>query len=514
MAVWSRLLICLSFILKSYHCKPNIIFILTDDQDITLGGMNGMKKTQDRIVKNGLTFTNSFVSSPICCVSRSSIMSGQYVHNHGTTNNSINGGCSNSTWQQNIEPKCMSVHIKNAGYTTFYSGKYLNLYGLKFSGGPSYIPPGWDHWYGLVGNSRYYNYSISNNGKLETHGDDYYADYYTDLIHNQSVQFISSYDFNSEPPLFMMLGTPAAHGPFTPAPQYQNYDANKTAPRTPNYNNVAVNKYKHDLFRKYITTPLNDAALQDADAIWRHRHGTLQSVDDMIEDIYQQLKQKGVLDNTYFVYFSDNGFQDGQFGQAGDKRQLFENDIRVPFYISGPGIVADSTSNFVALNIDIAPTLIDIAGGSVPSYMDGMSLTAYLSEDTMDAKNIKQQFLVEYYGEIANKTTGLFGPYDHPIDSWNNTYSCVRMINGKQNRLNGTIYCKFKCYDRQSHIEVECPDKDVPQFYGSMYDLDADYYQLDNVILNLNETEDADYMDVMTSLLNCKGQTQCNSLRH
>ena len=99
--------------------KPNIIFILTDDQDITLGGMDGMLKTQNLIVNKGLTFKNSFVSSPICCVSRSSIMSGRYVHNHHVTNNTISGGCSNQAWQQNIEPTCMAVHIQNAGINSF-----------------------------------------------------------------------------------------------------------------------------------------------------------------------------------------------------------------------------------------------------------------------------------------------------------------------------------------------------------------------------------------------------------
>lgn len=91
--------------------------IITDDQDIT--------------VNQGLTFTNSFISSPICCVSRSSIMSGRYVHNHRVHNNSLNGGCSNTIWQSKIEPTCLAVHIKNAGYTTFYNGKYLNNMALK-----------------------------------------------------------------------------------------------------------------------------------------------------------------------------------------------------------------------------------------------------------------------------------------------------------------------------------------------------------------------------------------------
>ena len=315
-----------------------------------------------------------------------------------------------------------------------------------------------------------------------------------------------------------------------------------TSPRIPNWNNVAVNVEKHELFRKYITTPMDTQQINGSDEVWIHRHGTLQSVDDMIQDIHDQMKEKGQLNNTYFFYFSDNGFQDGQFGQGGDKRQyvlftsiissyfplnprifwcyrLYENDIRIPMYLTGPGIKAKSKTDYFALNIDIAPTLIELAGGQVPDYMDGMSLMKYALDAGEDGdiddglKGVKQQFLVEYYGERNNVTTGLYGPPTRPIDSWNNTYDCVRMINYNLGEINGSIYCKFKCYDMISHIEVECPDKNVPQWYGELYDLDKDYYQLNNTILTLNKTDDNGYMQMMTSLLKCKGQSECNKLR-
>ena len=121
--------------------------------------------------------------------------------------------------------------------------------------------------------------------------------------------------------------------------------------------------------------------------------------------------------------------------------------------------------------------------------------------------------MIEYYGERNNVTTGLYGSYKHPIDSWNNTYTCIRMINGAQNRVNGTIYCKFKCYDMISHIQVECPDKTVPQYYGSFYDLDNDYYQLANGMLNLSKSNNETYMNFIDAFLSCKGQTECNALR-
>ena len=445
------------------------------------------------------------------------------MHNHHVTNNSLTGGCSNGTWQTIVEPTCFAVHIKDLGYNTFFSGKYLNKYGTKNTGGVEHIPAGWDSWFGLVGNSKYYNYSISNNGKEETHSDNYYNDYYTDLIKNQSLKWLTEYN-TLDVPFLMMMATPAAHGPFTPAPQYANA-SNATAPRIPNYNDVIDNKGKHNLFREYITTPMTAQQMASVDKTYEHRHETLMSVDDMINDIYNLLEQKGLLNNTYFVFFSDNGFHSGQFGQPGDKRQLYENDIRVPLYFSGPGIPKGYTTDMIGVNVDLGPTIIELAKGTIPEYMDGLSLVPYLFDakyqyqnDRVDDANlnvsVKQQFLVEYYGESGDGPNGVHGSGTRPGDSWNNTYQCVRMIDGIDGYVNGTIYCQFKCFALDTHVEVVCPDSTLPQFYGEFYNLDNDYYEINNTMLNLSPSVNQTYRNMLKSFMSCSGQQECNSLRH
>ena len=127
-------------------------------------------------------FCWQFVTSPLCCPSRSSILSGQYIHNHHARNNSISGGCSSPGWQQGPEKHSVSTYVKKLGYRTFFGGKYLNQYGMPQVGGPEHVPPGWDEWVGLVGNSRYYNYTLSVNGNPEKHGDTYASDYLTDIL--------------------------------------------------------------------------------------------------------------------------------------------------------------------------------------------------------------------------------------------------------------------------------------------------------------------------------------------
>eukprot|EP01084_Bolivina_argentea_P080735 146220_1 len=400
------------------HGKPNIVFILTDDQDITLDGMKYMSKTNKIIVENGIEFTNAFVSTPICCVSRASILSGRYVHNHGTINNSFQGGCFGKNWQNNIEPNCFSTYIKSYGYTTFYAGKYLNVYGNEQfdTGGVEHVPEGWDYWYGLVGNAKYYDYTISDNGKYVHYEHNYSnGDYYTNVIHKQSVNFlINNYYYNKKNsnPFFMVIAVPASHAPFTTEPKYENTANNGVAPRIPSWNNVNKNviSNKHDIISKYHNKKMGKDAINICDKFWRMRHGTLQTVDDIIFDIYNIIDKKlNLIENTYFIYLSDHGFHIGQFGMGWDKRQPYETDIRIPFYIMGPNIEKNIKTDIIALNIDIAPTLIELTGNKIPKHMDGKSLIKYIFNDKYYYKkndkrnknnlNLKQQFLIEYYGD-------------------------------------------------------------------------------------------------------------------
>lgn len=97
-------------------------------------------------------------------------------------NNSVEGNCASKKWQQGPEKQTMNTFLKTLGYGTLFAGKYLNQYGIDKTGGPQHVPPGWDEWYGLVGNSKYYDYTLSVNGKAEVHGSDYKKDYLTDAI--------------------------------------------------------------------------------------------------------------------------------------------------------------------------------------------------------------------------------------------------------------------------------------------------------------------------------------------
>ncbi|XP_064081040.1 N-acetylglucosamine-6-sulfatase-like [Macrobrachium nipponense] len=501
---------------KIEAAKPNFVFILTDDQDVTLDGMSHMPNVINMIGNLGVTVRNSFVASPLCCPSRSSILTGQYVHNHGAINNSLSGHCSSSQWQAGPEKKSFAAHLHLNGYRTFFAGKYLNQYGENQAGGLNHIPPGWDWWIGLKGNSRYYNYTLSVNGSEETHHDDPHKDYLTNVIRSRAMQFLTSSSFDK--PFFMMLSTPSAHAPFTPEPKYATNFSSLKAPRTANFN-VVNGKDKHWLLRLGVQ-PLPGEYILKVDDIFRNRLRTLLTVDDMVKDVIDYLSSKNQLENTYIIFTSDNGYHLGQFSLPLDKREPYETDIRVPLLIRGPMIPEGSIVEYPITNIDLAPTFLDLAGIPVPPYMDGSSMKSVItingsiSQSSKDLHEnsivgvtkaftyLRRSVLIEHTGEYKDENygcsflgTGLSGCNpDFSCkceDSKNNTYACVRQVSQTENQ----VFCKWN--DNESFEEF--------------YDLNRDPFQLNNSVNLISNEIHRKLTNLLRNLQRCRG-SRCQEL--
>ena len=288
-------------------------------------------------------------------------------------NNSVSGNCNGQAWQEGLEQDTFAVKAHAAGYQTGFAGKYLNQYGERSSPGCHTgkeeacrrVPPGWDRWMGLVGNSVYYNYQtvISDDtgktSRIQQHGRAYNKDYLPDLVANRTLDMIHGFSANTpSTPFLITAAWPTPHAPFTPAPQDKGKFDGAKAHRTPNYNTTrAQNDEKHWMMRRLA--PIDAQTEQWIDQTYQARSEALLSIDRHVQEFVTALEKVSQLDNTIIIYTSDNGWQLGQHRIKGDKRQLYEHDIRVPMIVRGPGVPAGKTMDATVLNIDIAPTICE-----------------------------------------------------------------------------------------------------------------------------------------------------------
>src|SRR5687767_1708189 len=313
---------------QSLTAKPNIVFILTDD--MRKDDLNYMPKTRSVLKAKGMSFSNAFVSNALCCPTRATIMRGQYSHNTGVwTNKGSNGGVQ-AYRNEGHEKDNMATRLDAAGYRTGLFGKYLNEYS-----GTKDKPRGWDRWFAHTGGAHYYDYKINDDGRIIHYGSTS-ADYETDVIADHAKTFIGASAKAGEP-FFAYVAPRAPHSPATPATRDKHaYDGLK-ARRPPSFNEKKVSD-KPPWIRKLPR--LSDAKKAKIDNRAEKRAETLQALDDLVAGIVGRLADRGVLSKTYIFFTSDNGWHAGEHRIPQEKWRPYEEDVRVPLLVRGPGVKA------------------------------------------------------------------------------------------------------------------------------------------------------------------------------
>lgn len=358
--------------------RPNIILIITDDQPFHTVDYMPFVKTE--LIKNGIVFENGFVTTPLCCPSRSSILSGQYAHNHKVLTNTLPlGGATKFNAATSF-----SILLRGIGYRTAYLGKYLNGYDdLKPEG---VVPPGWDLWKVFLGKNLtdnedagslqyYYKFSLSENGNIVEYKKNE-NNFSADVITRNALEFIRD---SVNEPFFMTVSYYNPHSPYIWAPRHQDSFRASTGwdwvqYRPPNFNEENIRDkpdYIGDL------SPLSESELDTAHLqILR----SLLSVDDGVASISAALKKAGLDQNTIIIYISDNGMTLGDHRFGVTKNCPYESCIKIPFIIYGPGYFTPRTDTSLVANIDLYPTIAEWAGFETPESVDGLSMAPLLAD--------------------------------------------------------------------------------------------------------------------------------------
>jgi N-acetylglucosamine-6-sulfatase len=343
--------------------RPNILLVLTDDQTIdTLpSAPPAMPWLQSQLAdpaSGWLWFPNAVVSTPLCCPSRATILTGRDDRHTGVTGNQ-NGENLN-------EADTLPVWLHDAGYRTGLVGKYLNEY--PWGRGP-YVPPGWDRWVGKTNDSpatTYYDYRLVDQGRWWQAGG-VSGDYITDVLRDDALDFL--YTAPASQPWFLMFTPPAPHEPWEPAPRHRAL-LDVAAPPPPS--EALLNDVRGKPAWVRDLAPISPERLRTLQIDRVRERATLAAVDESVRALTDAIAARGELERTVIVFLSDNGYQFGEHRWQG-KETPYEGSIRVPFAIRSPWL-ASATVPMLVGNLDVAPTIAELAGVSPPSPVDGVSL--------------------------------------------------------------------------------------------------------------------------------------------
>lgn len=374
------------------NTPPNIIFILVDDMrwdQLSLMGHPFIKTPNiDRIGKEGCTFENAYVCTPLCSPSRASFLTGQYPHKHRIINNDRNGLAS-------ISHKLVTFPqvLRRAGYETAFIGKW-------HMGDDDSRRPGFDQWISFRGQGLFIDPVINDNGqRKQTTG------YMTDLLNHYALDFVNK---KHQKPFLLYLSHKAVHGPFIPAKRHEQLytDVKYTYPKSANSNldGKPALKRKVDPVEVVRIPNATPEPMEprygrgwEREDIYLDHARCLASVDEGVGELFDALEKSGQLDNTMIIFASDNGFLFGEHGQFMNKRVAYEESLRIPLLMRFPQLIKSGVKQEqLVLNIDIAPTLYDLANVNPPIKMHGRSLLPVFKNSK---EKVRDGFLAEYFIE-------------------------------------------------------------------------------------------------------------------
>jgi arylsulfatase A-like enzyme len=430
--------------------RPNFVVIVVDDMRFDEFGLGGHPYLQtpsvDALARGGAMFRRAYHTTPLCSPNRACILTGQYASRHGIIDNTSRSYASHRL-------RTFARELKSAGYETAHVGKW-------HMGNDPTPRPGYDTWVSFAGQGLIVDPELYEDGRLRR-----VTGYVTDLLTERAVDFVSR---RRDRPFMLYLGHKAIHpeiqqrddgtvdvstsAGFVAAARHRGRYAGRRFPRRPNYGPGprgakpmldAVLDQKHaaaiqrDFGREVLDERVSEETIQQ-------RAEMMLAVDEGVGRIVTALEERGIADDTMLVFMSDNGSFFGEHGLSIERRFPYEESIRCPLLIRHPArIERGRVVDAFALSVDIAPTLLDVAGVAIPRGVQGRSLLPHLGGTQVAGRDA---FLIEYHGH-------------------ENPFPWIANIDYRAVRIGRYKYIRWLRED-DAH---------------ELYDLDADPYELRNI---------------------------------
>jgi arylsulfatase A-like enzyme len=438
-----------------------VVVIMTDDQ--TAASLPTMQNVNNLLAADGTKFDQAVDSFPLCCPSRATNLTGQYAHNHGVLHNAPPFGGFLELDSTNTLP----LWLQNAGYRTMHVGRYLNGYEAKYG-----IPQGWTDWVGLPhsGAFNYVAWKAFDHGVVRSYPDAQHpGEYLTDFETRKAVELIDQAS-PGEQPFYLNLWYTAPHrgaprdpddparpGTPSPAPRHRDAFAGVRMPRPPSFNE----KNMYDKPQVVADRPLlSHEFAAGIEENWRQENESLMAVDEGVAQIVEALRRDGELDNTLIVFLSDNGFMHGEHRALAEKVLPYEESIRIPLVLRGPGVPRGRVDDRLVANVDVPSTILDAADVSPGRIQDGRSLLELLADPGAEwgrdilIENGRGANGVPAYRGIRNyrflyvehRTTGELELYDlvkdpYELQSVDGHEQYARVQHDLHMRLRGLVHC-------------------------------------------------------------------------
>ncbi|KAF2875643.1 arylsulfatase [Massariosphaeria phaeospora] len=458
------------FVIGESPTRPNVVFIVTDDQDAQWNSLDFMPQVQEHLVKKGTNYKKHYCTVSWCCPSRVSIFTGKAAHNTNVTNVQDPYGGYPQFIREGHNENWVPLWIQQAGYQTFYTGKLMNAQNITnydepfisgFNGSDFLLDP----------NTYSYMNPIfqRNHDKPIPHRNEYS----TDLVKQKALGFLDDAAKDPSTPFYLTIAPIAPHSdigfqatggdpPFAvdvsapiSAKRHEHLFADEIIPRTPNFNPEVPSgvDWIAELPR------LNAENITAADEWHRQRMRSLMAVDEMVGEVIARLERHGVLDNTYIFYSTDNGYHNGQHRLGPGKNCGFEEDINVPLVVRGPKVPKGKEVELATSHTDLGATWFKVMGIPHREDFDGapIPLTESDIQKLSDSGKAREHVQVEYWGYTRPAES-----QDTDTPKYNNTYKAIRVV-GQEYGFYYSVWCSS---------------------VNELYDMKADPGQMNNLFGN------------------------------